>query len=764
MAKASKAGSPGASAPGGGGASGGTTGGATGRSTGAQPDTSSRARKQAVVVVHGMGEQRPMETLRDFVKSVWIEDDEFCLLAQDKTPGLQFDNKNIGKGTWITPVSSADDLGAAASENIRITTGFHVHGDKERARTDFFELYWADIMNGNASSTLRRWALGLFIRSPTTVPNDVYALWVALWIAMAAVLFLLLLAYPSFLPFGGSWLAEFGDGIINGIAGRIAGSGADQPVFWLAIAAVLNLTLFGRVWWINFETPAGDLRKSRLFPVVAHHLAVFGIMAAAILLVREIGHASATAASNAAKAAACQSCEPVAAVREEVQVIASILSLVAFGLAGAIVYVVKAFVVPYFGDVARYVQSATDTVRHREEIRQRGLALLRALHDNPSYDRVIVFSHSLGTVVAYDLIRLFWAEYGATAAAGVSLGEKARDAMLKVGEAGKPGVEWRQWSFGDIRDYRAAQKQAFLALRDQQTELRDEARAKGWKKHPKIWKISDFVTVGSPLTHADFLLARTEEQLEDMQHERTLPINPPVLEEGSKVWPENEKSFLYWSRIDEERGDVDDNKMVHTHHAAPFSVVRWTNIHDWRKWAVFGDFVSGPLRHHFGPGILDYHVNMRWESRKLPPNRLVTHTQYWAQWSSDEWGLEINPRTGLKNRLLMTSRIAGHSGEEAKPYDYPRKWPIHLRLLRAAVDLRFGKDVAVDSQALVGVAPNATIEKIVGTLRSERKGEFLAGYTPPILLAIGAAVCLFSVWAVWKGRSIKMIWDAFFGA
>lgn len=30
--------------------------------------------KQAVVLVYGIGEQRPMDTVREFVKSVWVKD------------------------------------------------------------------------------------------------------------------------------------------------------------------------------------------------------------------------------------------------------------------------------------------------------------------------------------------------------------------------------------------------------------------------------------------------------------------------------------------------------------------------------------------------------------------------------------------------------------------------------------------------------------------------------------------------------------------
>jgi hypothetical protein len=40
------------------------------------PEVDQRFPKQAIIVIHGMGEQRPMDTLRGFVRSVWELDSE----------------------------------------------------------------------------------------------------------------------------------------------------------------------------------------------------------------------------------------------------------------------------------------------------------------------------------------------------------------------------------------------------------------------------------------------------------------------------------------------------------------------------------------------------------------------------------------------------------------------------------------------------------------------------------------------------------------
>ena len=102
-----------------------------------KPDAGRRS--QAVVIVHGMGEQRPMSTLRSFVEAVWSRD-----------PGLRREagHPNANK-TWITP-----DERAGSHELRRITTPY-VNG----IRTDFYELYWADVTRGTTRSRLVAWVL-----------------------------------------------------------------------------------------------------------------------------------------------------------------------------------------------------------------------------------------------------------------------------------------------------------------------------------------------------------------------------------------------------------------------------------------------------------------------------------------------------------------------------------------------------------------------------------------------------------------------------
>ncbi|TIP96430.1 MAG: hypothetical protein E5X57_38255, partial [Mesorhizobium sp.] len=66
------------------------------------PGKASRKLSQAVVIVHGMGEQRPMDTLRGFVQAVWSYDRArapfYAHVADPANPGGEKINRS-----WITP-------------------------------------------------------------------------------------------------------------------------------------------------------------------------------------------------------------------------------------------------------------------------------------------------------------------------------------------------------------------------------------------------------------------------------------------------------------------------------------------------------------------------------------------------------------------------------------------------------------------------------------------------------------------------------------
>ena len=76
--------------------------------------------------------------------------------------------------------------------------------------------------------------------------------------------------------------------------------------------------------------------------------------------------------------------------------------------AAVLAWLAHSIAVPYAGRVVRYTRATPDNIAARKDIRERGLALLDELHGK-DYERIIVVGHSLGSILAYDLISYFWA-------------------------------------------------------------------------------------------------------------------------------------------------------------------------------------------------------------------------------------------------------------------------------------------------------------------------------------------------------------------
>ncbi|MBI2741406.1 MAG: hypothetical protein HYX38_33330 [Rhodospirillales bacterium] len=444
--------------------------------------------RQAVVIIHGMGEQRPMDTVRDFVKTTWGGD--VVLKARDVA----------GSQVWNKP-----DTRTGSLELRRITTRKSQPGGAYPAgvRTDFYELYWADLTGGSTWQQFVGWVRYLLFRRWSNVPTDVRSAWLALWaLSIVAVLF----AVASVLPkdiwgsFAPSWLPQW--------------------------------------------------------PFI----------------------------------------------------------LVAGGLGSQIHRVATAT----FGRVVRYTRADPDNIAARAAVRERGLALFKALHDSGDYDRIIVVGHSLGTILAFDLVSYFWAQREAVGRIDEGTDEFA--ALIAVDRAAaalraKPDAD-------TLSAYRAAQARLrrLLSKRPPGTDVAKDGR----------WLISDLVTIGSPLTHAEFLLAASADDLAARQNEREVPTSPPYRETlDGKALHQGKQSGL----VDGAASDCDlfafpvkgAQQSWQLHHAAPFAVVRWTNIFDPAQAIHRGDLISGPLAENFGPGIRDIDLRgIRGQSKRF------SHTRYWA--------------------------------------------------------------------------------------------------------------------------------------
>ena len=472
--------------------------------------------KLAVVMIHGMGEQQPMQTLRGFVSTLWTADKSVL------------DTTAYGEGAGT--VWSKPDTRTGSLELRRMTTrpsrASTLYPDG--VRCDFYEFYWADLTESTTRKQLEDWLGVLMLRGPRRVPSRVFPVWLVLW----------------------------------------------------ALAALVALDLTGLIFRIPYLTSflEIDARPNFLLGMLLKYTQ--GI---------------------------------------PVYLLAGFLLLIG--------WVTKTFLVPYFGDVARYTRPLPDNISIRRDIRARGLELLRRLHDEPYYDRVIIAAHSLGSVIAYDLVSYLWSERLDTVT--FSAGDPALAALRGVEKLGAA-----------IREKGAAATEAQrTAYRAAQADFRTELSAMTMPggtgaPQPAPWLISDLVTFGSPLTHAEFLLAYDLAELQKREREREIPVCPPDTETADAAACLLLKPGEPAELVSYVTGDPAAGKWK-VHHAAAFGAVRWTNLYDPAKAILLGDIVGGPLADVFGFGIEDIPVTIRAHGR-LPWSRIFTHTKYWTDYGAPD--------------------------------------------------------------------------------------------------------------------------------
>ncbi len=503
--------------------------------------------RQAVVVIHGMGEQVPMDTLRGFVNTTWVTDES--LIPRNRP------DSNNGQQRLENPVWGKPDRRNRSYELRRLTT----ESAKNGVKTDFYEFYWAHLMHGTTWEHFKAWFGDLLWRSPKRVPKDVFKAWLALW--LVTIIGVLVMIW-SLLPM---------DDIRQCMSGQCAESSCD----------------------------ASSLCWSWIWPI----LGAVGSLVAGLF--------------------------------------------------------VNVFLLKYFGDVARYVKASPLNVARRQEIREKGVELLETLmgardfdpskHDpkkpfpkwDTDYDRIIVVSHSLGTMVAYDILKASFARVNNYINKGGQSTRKKQPHRHALEKLLQDAIE--NSGTLDIEEYRRLQNLAWKEL----------------KADGSPWLVSDFITLGSPLTHAEFLLAHDEDDMRVQQEKRILPTCPPAMEWDQKT---GHQHFSYRPGA----GSTNGEYFRYPHHAAHFAFTRWTNIYSKSKNVLWGDIISGPLADHFDlatpvarlQGILDIPVlpEQDFEGKANGSMPFFTHTKYW----------DMNVRTGPNDNWAV---------------------PYHIHKLREAINL-----------------------------------------------------------------------------
>lgn len=256
------------------------------------------------------------------------------------------------------------------------------------------------------------------------------------------------------------------------------------------------------------------------------------------------------------------------------------LAKVAWTLLGlAVPAVVTAWVIPVLGDAARYLSPAPGNIAARQSIREAGIRLLTQLHQTGDYDRIVVVGHSLGSVIGYDILHYAWGRLRADPDLRHAPGSAAMTALETL-EARARDLAQRTPPAGARAAYRRAQRAYFAEL----SKLKDaEGRP--------LWLVSDYVTLGCPLSKSDVLMARDEADLRAKKALRDLPTAPPWLEVDAAA----PLRFSYPATAASRS----------PHHAAVFGPTVWTNVYFPNAMGWMGDFISGPVAPQLGPGVLD---------------------------------------------------------------------------------------------------------------------------------------------------------------
>lgn len=322
-------------------------------------------------------------------------------------------------------------------------------------------------------------------------------------------------------------------------------------------------------------------------------------------------------------------------------------------LIGRVSYLVSNII----ADAARYLTPRPANIQARAHIRKQGVDLLRRLHNSGEYQRVVVIGHSLGSVIGYDILRNYWDE--------ARLPDPQRSG--KQSEA----KTWRETVEALPIQPTGEQMDQF---RQAQHRLWREQRSRGVP-----WLVTDFITLGSPLTHASMLLTTKHSSIDQAKRDLELPACPPVCDVGQNV------PGFYQKNLPLSEGSAELRSFYIADPGALFAATRWANLYFPVHHIFGGDLVGGPLAPTFGPGVYDIPVRRtvrkRWKRivRSLFP---FPHVSYWLPSEEEELSrLERrskNRERGDKESNQTLIHVIDLETERAKepwpPADSPHSW------------------------------------------------------------------------------------------
>ena len=139
--------------------------------------------------------------------------------------------------------------------------------------------------------------------------------------------------------------------------------------------------------------------------------------------------------------------------------------------------------------------------------------------------------------------------------------------------------------------------------------------AKQRDEKTRAWLVTDFVTLGSPLTHALYLMCqgKTEQELQAdfdrRTREREFPTCPPRMLDGDY-------------RLTFQNPNTHKRTF---HHGGQFALTRWTNLYFPAVQLVWGDAIGGQVAPVFGENAVDLAVYTN-DAKK---DAYFSHVLYW---------------------------------------------------------------------------------------------------------------------------------------
>jgi len=587
-------------------------------------------RRTAVLVVHGMGSQRPLDTVRGVIDAVWLD--------KDDKPGKG------DKRYWLHPERKNDDL------DLSVLTTNEVPGTADQRSVDFHELYWAHLMSQTRAVAVLLWLFDLVRKGPR-LKLGMRALWwgAAIFLCLLAQSIVLLGLHAILLFLGNPPLISDNQilfGLVNASnAIKLSNHSYHEPealllapffvVFMAATYASFFSTLrsawkiaiwaaalalsSGFFFYFGINQPALAKFTGLFLPVVvalgAVGIAMGGWGLLAMLLTYLLSSLFFLIYLQARYIIPPDG-SLFARIWDDGWTLWSLDERYSAVIAVAIILIYLAlyalFLQPFLGDAARYFRASPGNVLVRRKIRKEAVDTLDTLHQWGTYDRIIVVAHSLGTVVAYDMLRAYFSRVNAALPDRDLL--EPQFSQIDGHDPDHPSGEIKNES-----DFRSAGREIIRKIAAQTVNSTIPTN----QKLP-TWLVTDFVTLGSPLTHAYYLMCdcptedklfdhATEEKLVDdfnrRVQQRELPTCPPHKDDTGGLLAfvnshTGEKAF---------------------HHAALFGLTRWTNLYFKMNQMFWGDAIGGPLQDIFGRYIRDVPVST------LPSGKpaFFTHTSYW---------------------------------------------------------------------------------------------------------------------------------------